>query len=254
MPGALLRTGTLREFRALGVDGQPVHGVALQLREAIRLKMQREAADCLAIPQSNEAGDRIDWYAPFEGDVVPWSAATAEERIQARARLEAMQARLRATGENMRDDVQNREKQVFGRLLEKGPVFSRCRPCLSGRRPAGGHLLGLHPAAGRPVARSSRLPAGRQARPGPPVADTVLPPPVTPAAAAAAAVAEKNPAGGAGCGCCSCRCSCCCCCSSCAPARRPSNCPSICRMSTCPACRPGKGSRKRSGCARRWWA
>ncbi|SFX28713.1 SrfA family protein [Azotobacter vinelandii] len=190
MPGALLRTGTLREFRALGVDGQPVHGVALQLREAIRLKMQREAADCLAIPQSNEAGDRIDWYAPFEGDVVPWSAATAEERIQARARLEAMQARLRATGENMRDDVQNREKQVFGRLLEKALYF-----------PDADHVYLVD---GRPVVTFwgfTRQQDGQSpdplaclqvARPAPaPVADTVLPPPVTPAAAAAAAVAEK---------------------------------------------------------------
>ncbi|GAB3395686.1 SrfA family protein [Azotobacter armeniacus] len=123
MPGALLRTGTLREFRALGVDGQPVHGVALQLREAIRLKMRREAADCLAIPQSNETGDRIDWYAPVEGDVVPWSAATPEERVQAQAQLEAMQTQLRATGESMRNDAQNREKQVFGRLLEKALHF-----------------------------------------------------------------------------------------------------------------------------------
>ncbi|MDV7210843.1 SrfA family protein [Azotobacter beijerinckii] len=123
MPGALLRTGTLREFRALGVDGQPVHGVALQLREAIRLKMRREAADCLAIPQSNETGDRIDWYAPVDGDVVPWSAATPEERVQAHAQLEAMQAQLRATGESMRNDAQNREKQVFGRLLEKALQF-----------------------------------------------------------------------------------------------------------------------------------
>jgi len=123
MPGALLRTGTLREFRALGVDGQPVHGVALQLREAIRLKMHREAADCLAIPQSNETGERIDWYAPIEGDVVPWSAATAEERAQAQHQLEAMQAQLRAIGETMRNDTQNREKQVFGRLLEKALHF-----------------------------------------------------------------------------------------------------------------------------------
>ncbi|MBB3103007.1 SrfA family protein [Azomonas macrocytogenes] len=123
MPGALLRTGTLQEFKALGVDGQPVYSVALQLREAIRLKMRREAADCLAIPQPNETGDRIDWYAPFEGDVVPWSAAIPEERKQAFALLEEMQAGLRATSESMRGDVHNREKQVFGRLLEKALQF-----------------------------------------------------------------------------------------------------------------------------------
>ncbi|WP_454254105.1 SrfA family protein [Pseudomonas sp. Marseille-Q8238] len=119
MPGALLRTGNLQEFKALGVDGQPVYSAALQLREAIRLKMGREAASCLAIPQPNETGDRIDWYAPAEGDVVPWSAATAEERTQAYAQLEAMHAQLGSTSETMRSDAQSREKQIFGRLLEK---------------------------------------------------------------------------------------------------------------------------------------
>ena len=51
MHGALLRSGSLQEFNVLGVEGQPVHSAALQLREAIRLKIGREAADCLAIPQ-----------------------------------------------------------------------------------------------------------------------------------------------------------------------------------------------------------
>jgi hypothetical protein len=123
MPGALLRTGNLQEFKALGVDGQPVYSAALQLREAIRLKMGREAASCLAIPQPNETGDRIDWYAPLEGDVVPWSTATTEERAQAYTQLEAMHAQLGNTSATMRGDAQSREKQIFGRLLEKAVNF-----------------------------------------------------------------------------------------------------------------------------------
>lgn len=123
MPGALLRTGNLQEFKALGVDGQPVYSAALQLREAIRLKMGREAASCLAIPQPNESGDRIDWYAPLEGDVVPWSAATAEEKTHAYNQLETMHAQLGNTSAAMRGDAQSREKQIFGRLLEKTVNF-----------------------------------------------------------------------------------------------------------------------------------
>ncbi|SFP64528.1 hypothetical protein SAMN05216601_11823 [Ectopseudomonas composti] len=123
MSGALLRTGNLQEFKALGVDGQPVYSAALQLREAIRLKMGREASSCLAIPQPNETGDRVDWYAPAEGDVIPWSATTVEERAGAYAQLEVMHAKLGATSESMRADVQHREKQIFGRLLEKTVHF-----------------------------------------------------------------------------------------------------------------------------------
>jgi uncharacterized integral membrane protein len=123
MPGALLRTGNLQEFKALGVDGQPVYSAALQLREAIRLKMSREDASCLAIPQPNETGDKIDWYAPYEGDVVPWSAATAEERRGAYQQLEAMHRKLGDTSTAMTQEGQSREKQIFGRLLEKAVHF-----------------------------------------------------------------------------------------------------------------------------------
>jgi len=123
MPGALLRSGTLKEFRALGVEGQPVYGAALQLRGAIRLKMGRETANCLAIPQPNELGDRVDWYAPTEGDVIPWSAATQEERDSALSQLESVHQQLLSTADGMEADANNREKQLFARLLRKAIHF-----------------------------------------------------------------------------------------------------------------------------------
>ena len=100
-----------------------MYSAALQLREAIRLKIGREATECLAIPQPNENGDVIDWYAPTAGDVVPWSAATPEERSSAFAQLEHLHQRLRGYSQQMRSEEQSREKQLFGRLLEKALYF-----------------------------------------------------------------------------------------------------------------------------------
>jgi hypothetical protein len=122
MPGVLLRSGTLQEFRALGVDGQPAYSAALQLRKAIRLKIGSEAANCLAIPQPNESGDRLDWYAPLQGDVAPWSAASEAERDQAYTQLERLHEHLLSTANSMRDD-KNREKQLFARLLDMTKNF-----------------------------------------------------------------------------------------------------------------------------------
>jgi len=122
MSGALLRSGRLQEFKPLGEDGQPVYTSAPQLREAIRLKLGRDAAYCLAVPQRNETGDRIDWYAPEEGDVVPWSAATDEERLEAKAMLVKMHASLLQVASAMRGE-QSRDRQIFGRLLEKVIYF-----------------------------------------------------------------------------------------------------------------------------------
>jgi hypothetical protein len=94
----------------------------LQLRKAIRLKIGSEAANCLAIPQPNESGDWLDWYAPLEGDVVPWSAASEAERAQAYTQLERLHEHLLSTANSMRDD-ENREKQLFARLLDMTKNF-----------------------------------------------------------------------------------------------------------------------------------
>jgi len=126
MSGILLRSGTLREFKPLGVEGQPVYAASVQLREAIRLKIGREAADCLAIAQPNENGERIDWYAPMEGDVVPWSSATGDERAGARRQLEALHQTLRETAAGIlgaHTDAGNREQQLFAQLLDKSVHF-----------------------------------------------------------------------------------------------------------------------------------
>ena len=122
MAGPLLRSGSIAEHRPLGQEGNPVYRSARQLREAIRLQLGAEVADHLAFPQPNEAGDRFDWYAPKEGEVVPWSAASAEERSRAhqelkaiQARLEDFAARLKAQGDSGQS---NRERKTLSRLLE----------------------------------------------------------------------------------------------------------------------------------------
>jgi hypothetical protein len=71
-----LRSGNLDAVLALGENGQPVYASALQIRETLRLRRQSALADCLAIPQANERGDRLDWYAPFSGRVKSWLGAS----------------------------------------------------------------------------------------------------------------------------------------------------------------------------------
>ncbi|MWL74710.1 ssrAB-activated protein, partial [Escherichia coli] len=75
MAKTLLRSGNLDDFQAVGGGGQAVFESALQIREALRLRKQQSIVDCLAIPQVNDEGDRVDWYAPVEGSVSSWKAA-----------------------------------------------------------------------------------------------------------------------------------------------------------------------------------
>jgi hypothetical protein len=63
----LLRSGDLDDFQAVGGGGQAVFDSALQIRETLRLRKQLAMVDCLAIPQVNDDGDRVNWYSPVEG-------------------------------------------------------------------------------------------------------------------------------------------------------------------------------------------
>lgn len=122
MAKSFLRSGMLDAVLALGENGQPVYASALQLRETLRLRKQQKIADCLAIPQPNESGERIDWYAPFSGKVKSWHAASDSERASAINLLESCQHSVA----DISLRAQSAEKpamQLFGALLSKAFQF-----------------------------------------------------------------------------------------------------------------------------------
>ncbi|PWC12711.1 hypothetical protein B4923_09245 [Brenneria roseae subsp. americana] len=122
MAKLFLRSGSLDDFLALGENGQPVYASALQLRETLRLRKQQQIADCLAIPQPNENGDRIDWYSPIEGKVTSWIAASEKERDVALKRLETYQAAVADISQRAQS-AENAGQKLFGVLLAKAIQF-----------------------------------------------------------------------------------------------------------------------------------
>lgn len=122
MKEMFLCSDKLDKYQSMGENGQAVHISALQLRETLRLRKQSAVADTLAIPQVNEYGDRIDWYAPANGDVIPWSAATSSERQAALSQLENSHSVLRNLSSEY-SQHSNPEQRLFGQLLEKALQF-----------------------------------------------------------------------------------------------------------------------------------
>ncbi|WP_409158430.1 SrfA family protein [Pectobacterium sp. B2J-2] len=122
MAKLFLRSGSLDDFLALGENGQPVYASALQLRETLRLRKQQQIADCLAIPQPNEYGDRIDWYSPIDGKVTSWIAASEEEREKALALLETYQAAVADISQHAQS-AEKAGQKLFGVLLAKAIQF-----------------------------------------------------------------------------------------------------------------------------------
>lgn len=116
MSSVLLRSGSLKDFHALGAVGNPVYSAASQLRAAMRRQLGPDVADLFAIPKQNETGDSIDWYAPVAGDIVPWSAATPEEQSEAKTALLDARQRLSEKSQDLQGH-EDGERQVFGKLL-----------------------------------------------------------------------------------------------------------------------------------------
>ena len=122
MAKTLLRSGCLDDFLSLGENGQTVFDSALQIRETLRLRKQQAVVDSLAIPQPNDEGDRVDWYAPFEGSVVSWAAASDEQRKKALRYIDNCQANVASLVQR----CQQAEKttiQLFGSLLANALQF-----------------------------------------------------------------------------------------------------------------------------------
>lgn len=114
--GTLLRSGNIKDYTPLGVAGNPVYKWATQIRVAIKRKINVESAQVFSVPQPNENGDIIDWYAPVAGFVIPWSSATPEEKKSAKEQLEDIKQQLDITVDEFRNS-EHAEQSVFYQML-----------------------------------------------------------------------------------------------------------------------------------------
>ncbi len=122
MAKTLLRSGNLDDFQAVGGGGQAVFESALQIREALRLRKQQAIVDCLAIPQVNDGGDRVDWYSPVDGIVTSWKAADEDTRFRALRYLENTLASVESLSKKCLQSPKTAQ-QLFGSLLSKAFQF-----------------------------------------------------------------------------------------------------------------------------------
>ncbi len=184
--GPLLRSAGLREFDALGSVGRPVVDSAPQLRATIRRQLGEDIAAMLAVPQSNESGDAVDWYAPSGGLVVPWSAATPEEREDMRVRLQAARELVVAHGEALTAQLRDRPA---GATADDFEVYARLLPHVM-RIPDDSHIYAVD---GKPVLTFWGFSSPRQ--PEVDVIRDLMPPsaaPVLPAAVMPVAVPRRG--------------------------------------------------------------
>ena len=117
MAGPLLTSEPLQRYRALGLAGDPVWRAAPQLRAAITQRLSREHADLLAIPEADPSGRRIDWYAPFDGEVRRLADLGESEHASITAAVQRLHGDLTALAESMEAPQRSGAERNFARLL-----------------------------------------------------------------------------------------------------------------------------------------
>lgn len=118
MAKIILRSGYLDDFNALGENGQTIFDSAIQIRETLRLRKQQALLSCLAIPQRNDAQDKVDWYAPHEGVLTQWAYASEQQRADALRYLENAVAAARTLSLRCMD-ADKIPVRLLGSLLTK---------------------------------------------------------------------------------------------------------------------------------------
>lgn len=115
--GPLLVSEPLQRYRALGLAGDPVWRAAPQLRAAIAQRLSREHADLLAIPEADPSGRRIDWYAPFDGEVRRLADLGTAERAAIQEKVGSLHNGLVGLAVSMEEPTRSGAERNFARLL-----------------------------------------------------------------------------------------------------------------------------------------
>jgi hypothetical protein len=117
MAGPLLTSEPLQRYRALGLAGDPVWRAARQLRAAITQRLSAEHADLLAIPEVDPSGRRIDWYAPFDGEVRRPTDLAEAERAAVQEKVARLHGDLVGLAVSMEEPTRSGAERNFARLL-----------------------------------------------------------------------------------------------------------------------------------------
>src|SRR6185369_9636562 len=117
MAGPLLTSEPLQRYRALGMAGDPVWRAARQLRAAITQRLSSEHADLLAIPEVDPSGRRIDWYAPFDGEVRRLADLGDAERAAIQDKVRHLHEGLVGLAVSMEEPTRSGAERNFARLL-----------------------------------------------------------------------------------------------------------------------------------------
>jgi len=115
--GPLLVSEPLQRYRALGMAGDPVWRAAGQLRTAIAARLSRKHADLLAIPEVDPTGQRIDWYAPFEGEARKLSDLSETERAPLLDEVHRLHGEIAGLADSMEAPQRSSAERNFARLL-----------------------------------------------------------------------------------------------------------------------------------------
>ncbi|MEZ5669415.1 MAG: SrfA family protein [Alphaproteobacteria bacterium] len=111
-----LATGSVGELQALGAFGRPVHSLYAQLRAVVGARLSARHAALFAEPVMHSSDNRIDWYAPVDGQARRLADLPPQEAQAAQATLQQLLAELSALSAQMAAST-NDSDQALGHLI-----------------------------------------------------------------------------------------------------------------------------------------
>lgn len=134
MLSAMLRSGRLVDYVAIGQDGAPVYKNAEAFRDAVSRisKGGPELSKFLAKPKFNLDYSQVEWYVPFDPSspdgqyrIVGWKNAREDERAQALRQLKDFGTVLENFGEELLSGSPDKNTLLFAHYLTGQGTSSR---------------------------------------------------------------------------------------------------------------------------------
>jgi len=121
--GTRICSGSLSDFEALGVGGDPIYRAAVQIRTILQKEYGAETSELLAIPFRDERSDSIDWYTELSGNVSSLAEWSNEDQDNFRQEIAERLRNVRELSDRYLSDTNNETARIYGKFLQCAQVF-----------------------------------------------------------------------------------------------------------------------------------
>ena len=121
--GKRICSGTLTDFEALGVGGDPIYRAAIQIRSLIVKELGSRTAEIFSAPVRDEKRNSIDWYTSLVGEASTLDKLSPDSQLIYHQEISSEFDKIRQLGERLLTAGGSDTEKTYGKLLKSILVF-----------------------------------------------------------------------------------------------------------------------------------